>query len=74
MGINRPSLYAAFGDKEALFRMVLVRYSAGPGAYIGKALELREARQVAEALLRSAAGVQTDPATPPGCLTVTGAL
>ena len=26
MGINRPSLYAALGDKEALFHKVLERY------------------------------------------------
>jgi AcrR family transcriptional regulator len=38
MGINRPSLYAAFGDKEQLFRKVLDRYVHGPLAYFGKAL------------------------------------
>jgi AcrR family transcriptional regulator len=27
MGINRPSLYAAYGDKQALFRKVLDRYA-----------------------------------------------
>ena len=32
MGINRPSLYAAFGNKEALFRKALDRYIEGPGA------------------------------------------
>ena len=30
MGINRPSLYAAFGDKEALFRKVLDRLCRRP--------------------------------------------
>ena len=33
MGINRPSLYAAFGNKEALFRKALDRYAEGPAAY-----------------------------------------
>ena len=33
MGINRPSLYAAFGNKEALFRKVLDRYAEGPAAH-----------------------------------------
>jgi AcrR family transcriptional regulator len=33
MGINRPSLYAAFGDKEQLFRKVLDRYDEGPASY-----------------------------------------
>ena len=27
MGINRPSLYAAFGNKESLFRRVMDRYA-----------------------------------------------
>jgi AcrR family transcriptional regulator len=30
LGVNRPSLYAAFGDKEALFRKALDRYLKGP--------------------------------------------
>ena len=73
MGINRPSLYAAFGDKEALFRRVLDRYDNGPAAYIGKALEEPTARAVAERLLRAAADLQTDSRNP-GCLMVQGAL
>ena len=42
MRINRPSLYAAFGNKEQLFRKVLDRYMNGPLAYFGKALAARE--------------------------------
>ena len=38
MGINRPSLYAAFGNKEALFRKALDRYNDGPAAYVREAL------------------------------------
>ena len=34
MGINRPSLYAAFGNKEALFRKVIARYVEGPAAFV----------------------------------------
>src|SRR5437870_1873268 len=34
MGINRPSLYAAFGNKENLFRESLDRYENGPAAYV----------------------------------------
>src|SRR6266702_582567 len=37
MGINRPSLYATFGNKEALFRKVLDRYADGPAAYAARA-------------------------------------
>ena len=44
MRINRPSLYAAFGNKEELFRKVLDRYVNGPLAYFGKALAAPKAR------------------------------
>ncbi len=73
MGINRPSLYAAFGDKEALFRKALDRYDNGPAAYIRQALQEPTARAVAERLLLGAADLQTDPRHP-GCLMVQGAL
>ena len=39
MGITRPSLYAAFGNKEALFRKALDLYEREKLDYIGKALE-----------------------------------
>src|SRR5439155_18551737 len=55
MGINRPSLYAAFGDKETLFRKALDRYAEGPAAYVGEALKRPTARTVTEKLLRGAA-------------------
>ena len=50
MGINRPSLYAAFGNKESLFRKALDRYAEGPAAFVRKALEEPTARAVAEKL------------------------
>lgn len=74
MGINRPSLYAAFGDKAGLFREAVGRYGTGPGRYIRRALGQPKARQVAEMLLRGAVDVATDPANPSGCLWVQGAL
>src|SRR5687768_2471443 len=48
MGINRPSLYAAFGNKEALFRRVLERYAQGPACYVREAAEAPTARGVFE--------------------------
>src|SRR6516225_4107407 len=51
MGINRSSMYAAFGDKEALFRLVIARYREGPLTYIRKAVELPTLQSVVEALL-----------------------
>jgi AcrR family transcriptional regulator len=74
MGITRPSLYAAFGDKEALFRQALDRYLQGPGAYVKEALDERTARAVAEKLLLGAAKMLGDPRHPRGCLAVQGAL
>ncbi len=74
MRINRPSLYAAFGDKEALFRKALDRYADGPASYVDEALKEPTGRAVAERLLRGAADLLTDPCNPPGCLMVQGAL
>ena len=74
MRINRPSLYAAFGNKEQLFRKVLDRYASGPLAYFGKALEAPKARDVVEQILLGAAKMASDPRLPAGCLMVQGAL
>jgi AcrR family transcriptional regulator len=72
MGINRPSLYAAYGNKQELFRKALERYGEGPASYEREALAQPTAREVAEGLLRGAADVQTDPRTPAGCLATLG--
>lgn len=74
MGINRPSLYAAFGDKEALFRQVLERYETGPVAYISEALREPTARGAVEKLLKGTVAALSSPKSPHGCLLVQGAL
>ena len=74
MGITKPSLYAAFGNKEELFRKALDRYVDGPGGYVQVALAKPTAREVVEHLLYQAADAVTDPENPPGCLAVQGAL
>jgi len=74
MGINRPSLYAAFGDKEQLFRRVVERYENGPAAYVTEALKEPAARAAIERLLHSVADMSTCPENPRGCLLVQGAL
>jgi AcrR family transcriptional regulator len=74
MGINKPSLYAAFGGKEQLFRRALERYAAGPSAYLRDALTQPTSRQVVEHMLRGAATVGTDPSNPPGCMWVRASL
>lgn len=74
MKINRPSLYAAFGNKEELFKQVLDRYAKKTACYIAEALELPTARKVAEHVLESAVEMMTRPSFPRGCLLVHGAL
>jgi AcrR family transcriptional regulator len=74
MRINRPSLYAAFGNKEELFRKVLDRYMDGPLAYFGKALAAPKVRDVVEQIFLGAARMAGDPRFPSGCLMVQGAL
>jgi len=74
MGITKPSLYSAFGNKEELFRKALDRYVDGPGGYVQVALAKPTVRGVVEHLLYEAADAVTDPNHPPGCLAVQGAL
>ena len=74
MGINPPSLYGAFGNKEELFRKVLDRYADGPARYLREAYDQPTARAAVEQLLRGAADATTRPDCPHGCLNVQGGL
>lgn len=74
MGINTPSLYAAFGSKEGLFRKVLDRYIQRPASYLPKALEAPTAREAAERLFAGAINMVMHARHPDGCLLVQGAL
>jgi AcrR family transcriptional regulator len=74
MGINRSSLYAAFGNKEQLFRKALERYRTGPLAFLNEALRAPTARAVAEAVFSGFVRMQRAREKPQGCLVVSGAL
>ena len=74
MRINMPSLYAAFGNKEALFRKALDRYLQKPASYLPNALKEPTARRAAEKLFRGAIDMVMHPQHPDGCLLVQGAL
>ncbi|MCZ4510077.1 TetR/AcrR family transcriptional regulator [Streptomyces sp. ActVer] len=74
MGISTTSMYAAFGNKEALFRKALERYTEGPSAYLPRALEEPTALGVATAILAGTIRTTTRPAQPNGCLGVQSAL
>jgi AcrR family transcriptional regulator len=68
MGITRPSLYAAFGNKEALFKQALDLYESEKLAYVGRALDAPTARGVAQRMLEGT--IQNVTSDCPGCLGV----
>jgi AcrR family transcriptional regulator len=74
MGITRPSLYAAFGNKEDLFRRTLDLYERQHLCFAHTALQAPTGREAVELLLRGYVDVLTDPMNPPGCLGVNGAV
>jgi AcrR family transcriptional regulator len=74
MGITRPSLYAAFGNKEALFRKALDRYYEMSMGFIDPALAEPTLRRAIEKLLYGYADAFTGNAHPAGCLATNGAL
>ena len=74
-GITAPSLYAAFGSKEGLFREAVELYSRTLGVPMMKALdEGATARASLEALLQAAVEAFCKPGAPRGCLLVLGAM
>jgi AcrR family transcriptional regulator len=74
MGISTTSMYAAFGNKEELFRKALDRYSEGPGGYLTRALAEPTTLEVATAVLVGTIRTTTRPSLPQGCLGVQSAL
>jgi AcrR family transcriptional regulator len=75
MGIASPSLYAAFGSKEALFREALALYGEREGASLWTAVAAAPtARGAVEAYLLESARNFTRPGRPRGCLVVLSAL
>lgn len=73
MGINRPSLYAAYGNKESLFLKAMERY-AERNACLTELMNEPTALKVVEKLLYGTADMLTEPDTPHSCLTVSAAL
>ncbi|MDP4534755.1 TetR/AcrR family transcriptional regulator [Alkalimonas collagenimarina] len=73
-GVERPALYSAFGNKEALFRRSLERYYEHYLSFFPAALELPTAREVAAHILRSAAELHTRYPDRTGCLGIHGVL
>jgi AcrR family transcriptional regulator len=74
MGINPPSLYATFGDKERLFLEAVEHYGCKAERSPESILqEAPSARAGVDQLLQSAARAFTDASHPPGCMVVSAA-
>ena len=74
MGVSPPSLYATFGDKQALFSEAVDAYAKRFGAYVSEALdEAPDSYGAARHLLTGAAAQHTMPDWPAGCLILAGA-
>lgn len=74
MGINSPSLYAAFGSKQGLFKAVLNHYDASREKVLTKILAEPTAKDVASRYLSALADYATDKKHPPGCLMIKAGL
>lgn len=74
LGIRPPSLYAAFGDKRALFSEAVRHYGQTYGAFTARALaEEKTAFAALRRLLHEAAADYTDTDHPPGCMIISAA-
>jgi len=74
MGLNPSSIYAAFGDKHALFQLVVNRYMEIRAQYATKALEEPTLKRVIRALFDNTIAFLTTPGHPPTCMTLAGAV
>lgn len=73
-GVERPALYSAFGNKEALFRRALAYYKERYMNFIPEALERPTAREVAAHLFYCSAELNTRYPDQTGCLIINGVL
>jgi len=74
MGLNPSSIYAAFGDKHALFSLAVKRYVESRAQYAAKALEEPTLEKVVRALFANTVAFLTTPGHPPTCMTLAGAV
>jgi len=74
LGINKPSLYGAFGNKEELFRKAIKRYLSEASSFMGESTAQPTAYKVAETLLTLTADLLTKKNQPPGCMLTQCAL
>ncbi len=75
IGVKAPSLYAAFGDKNALFREAVDFYSRTTGAAPLNALfQGKGIRADVESMLHASVAMFAEPSNGKGCMVVTAAI
>ncbi|MBP2473084.1 AcrR family transcriptional regulator [Crossiella equi] len=74
LGINRPSLYAAYGNKAELFQRALAHYATRYAPHTETSLAEPSARGVVEGFWRGAVAATTNESCPQGCFAVQTAL
>ena len=74
MGLSPSSIYAAFGDKQALFALAAKRYLENPAQYAAKALAEPTLKGVIRALFENTVEFLTTPGHPPTCMSLGGAM
>jgi AcrR family transcriptional regulator len=74
MGLNPSSIYAAFGDKHALFSLAVKRYLDLRAQYATAALEQPTLEKVIRALFQNTVAFLTTSGHPPTCMTLAGAM
>jgi AcrR family transcriptional regulator len=74
MRINRSSMWAAFGNKEELFKKAFKRYVNTYQGFMREALQKPTVQQIIEASLRGTVDFLSTAGYPKGCLSIQGAL
>lgn len=74
LGINRPSLYAAFGNKEELFEKALARYMQRNIAYLGEVLNEKTSYEVVKQMLHQTVELLTSLEASRGCLVIQSSI
>jgi len=74
MGLNPSSIYAAFGDKHALFSLAVKRYIDSRAQYAIKPLEEPTLARVIRGLFYNTVMFLSTPGHPPNCMSLAGAM
>lgn len=75
MGMNRPSIYGAFGDKEALYRRALQQFGSNMEAAMRQTLQAKpDVRKALASFYREALSVYLSGPQPRGCLVMSTAV